>query len=490
MQTRATRESSGAERSLPTDFMWGGSIASHQCEGAWTEDGKGPGIMDYAGQGSARSPRLITPGKLSEDLIYPSHEGVDSYHRYAEDIELIAEAGMNALRISVDWSRIYPHGDDPEPNEAGLAHYECVVNELLAHGITPIVTLCHFEMPYGLVERYGSWLSRETIAHYLRYVRTVVERLSDRVSWWVTFNEINHLDPDVAETDIFTYMLTGLRYSEFENPGQTMATLGYHLALASVSAARLIRSIDPNARAGCVFGPTPIYPRTCRPEDSLAALKLMERDFYQMDAVSSGEYPAWKLEEWERQGIAPNVMDEDAAAFAEGRHDFFGLNYYSSETMGMDAGDDQRSFFGGMPNPYLETTPWGWTIDPIGIRYILNYVYHRFHLPIIVTENGLGMPDRVEEDGSVHDDYRVAYLAAHVSQVYRAVVEDGVRCLGYLMWTPIDLVSATSGELRKRYGIVYVDRDDNAHGSYTRSKKDSYYWFKRLTETNGRSIDD
>lgn len=483
-------EREAARRGLPADFMWGGSLASHQCEGAWQEGGKGPGIMDYVAQGAVGVARPITPGRLEQGLCYPSHEGVDSYHRFEEDIALLAEAGRNALRISVDWSRIYPHGDDAEPNEAGLEHYERIVDALIVHGIEPVVTLCHFEMPYALVERYGSWLSRETIECYLRYVRTVVERLSDRVRWWVTFNEINHLDPNVAETDIFTYMLTGLKYSEFEDPGTTMATLGYHMALASVRAARLIRSIDASAKVGCVFGPTPIYPRTCRPEDALAALQLMERDFYQMDAVCRGAYPAWKLDEWRRMGIEVDVMPQDADDFAAGRHDFFGLNYYSTETMSAQADDEERSFFGGVENPYLERTKWGWTVDPVGLRYVLNYVYHRFHLPVIVTENGIGALDEVGTDGVVHDDYRISYLAAHIRQMREAVTQDGVCCLGYLMWGPIDLVSATTGEMRKRYGLVHVDWDDEGHGTLARTPKDSFYWFKKVTATNGGMLDD
>ena len=429
------------------------------------------------------------PGIIEEGIIYPSHEGVDSYHRYESDIDLMAEMGFNALRISIDWSRIYPNGDDEMPNEAGISHYEAIVDKLIASGIEPIITLCHFEIPYMLVEKYGSWLSRKTISCYLRYVYTVVTRLSDRVHHWITFNEINHLDPMVAESDIFTYMLTGLKYSEFEDSKQTMARLSYHMALASVQAAQLIHQIDPEAKVGCVFGPTPIYPRTCKPEDSLAAMKLMERDFYQMEAVSRGAYPTWKLDEWHRLNIDADVQPEDAINFAKGKHDFLGLNYYSSETMGSGI-NAERTFFGGMKNPYLTQTKWGWTIDPLGIRYILYYVYHRFGLPVLISENGLGANDQMDADGVIHDDYRIAYLRDHLRQVRSSVLEDGVKCLGYLWWGPFDLVSATSGELRKRYGFIYVDRDDEGHGTFARSRKESFYWFKHVIETNGGSIDD
>lgn len=474
---------------LPDDFMWGGSLSSHQCEGAWKEGGKGAGIMDYVGAGSAHDPRPITPGEFRSDVRYPSHAGIDSYHRFTEDIELFGEMGFNALRISIDWSRVYPNGDDTEPNADALAHYDEVVDALIAQGIRPILTLCHFEIPYALVEKYGSFLSRETIDCYLRYTETVVRHFRDRVHWWVTFNEINHLDPNVGETDIFTYMLTGLKYSEFADAKNSMATLGYHMALASVRAAGLIHELDSEAKVGCVFGPTPIYPLTCKPGDCFAALKLMERDFYQMDAVSSGAYPAWKLEEYRRQGIDADVRPEDARDFAEGVHDFFGLNYYSSETMGTDEGAE-RTFFGGMANPYLEQTPWGWTVDSMGIRYVLYYVYHRFHLPVLVTENGLGAFDEPDADGSVHDVYRIGYLKAHLQQVKNSVLEDGVDCLGYFMWGPIDVVSATTGEIRKRYGFVYVDCDDEGNGTLARSRKDSFNWFKEVIATKGGNLDD
>lgn len=478
------------DRKLPAGFLWGGSLASHQCEGAWEEDGKGPGIMDYVAQGSAGTPRQITPGVLDPSLRYPSHDAIDMYHRFEGDIDLFAEMGFSALRISIDWSRIFPNGDDSTPNEQGLLHYEAIIDKLLSVGILPIVTLAHFEMPYALVEKYGSWMSRETIRCYLRYVETVVTRFKDKVKHWVTFNEINHLDPAIPETDIFTYMLTGLRYSCLEDVGHSMANLGYHMALASVSAARLIHRIDPAAKVGCVFGPTPIYPRTCKPEDALAALQLSERDYYQMDAVTNGRYPKWKLDEWRRRGIDVDVRPEDERYFEEGRHDFLGVNYYASETMAAATDDDDRSFFGGIVNPYLEQSKWGWTVDPLGIRYALNYVYHRFQVPVIVTENGLGSQDVVEQDGSIHDDYRIAYLKSHILQVRNAVLEDGVDCRGYLAWGPIDLVSATSGEMRKRYGFIYVDKDDEGGGTLERSRKDSFYWYKQVIETNGGDLDD
>lgn len=475
---------------MPDGFWWGGSLSAHQCEGAWDEDGKGPGIMDYVASGSASEARPITPGMFDDAYDYPSHFGVDFYHRFEEDIALFGKMGFTALRISIDWSRVFPKGDDLLPNEAALAHYDRVIDCMRDHGIEPIVTLCHFEIPYALVEKYGSFLSRKTIECYLHYVEAVVRRYSNRVRWWVTFNEINHLDPNVGETDIFTYMLTGLRYSCFTEVKNTMATLGYHMALASVRAAKLIRSIDPDAKVGCVFGPTPIYPQTCHPMDNLAAMQLMERDFYQIDAVSSGSYPEWKLREYQRQGIVADVRVEDKDDFSEGVHDFIGLNYYSSETIGTQGEGEERAFFGGFANPYLEQTPWGWTVDPIGIRYILYYVYHRFHLPVLITENGIGAYEVPDELGLVHDEHRIEYLRAHIRQVKQSVLVDGVDCLGYLMWGPIDVVSATTGEMRKRYGFIRVDCDDAGKGTFDRSEKDSFDWFKQVIATQGGIIDD
>lgn len=472
---------------LPSGFLWGGSIAAHQCEGAWDEGGKGLATMDLVSAGGAGVPRHISR-ELEEGVRYPSHEGIDFYHCYPEDVALLAEMGVTALRISVDWSRIYPAGDEGWPNRAGLDHYSALVDELLAHGIEPIVTLFHFEMPVGVARRHGSWLSRATIDLYLRFVRTVATELKGRVRRWATFNEMNHIDPAGEASDTFLYLLSGLTVADLENPPSDLARMGYHMTLASVRAARLLREIDPANEVGCVFGITPIYPRSCRPADALCAQRLMDRDLYQADAMCRGVFPAYKLREYARLGIDCGYLPEDDADFACGRLDWLGVNYYASEVASAETSDNGRSFFGGTRNPHLELSEWGWAIDPTGLRYLLNYVSRRYDLPILVTENGLGADDAVDADGCVHDAYRIDYLREHVRAVIEAVCQDDVDCRGYLSWAPIDLVSATTGEMRKRYGFIYVDKHDDGSGSLARLRKDSFHWYQKVIKSNGGDL--
>lgn len=486
--SRTARNSVMKTNEFPKHFLWGGSIAAHQCEGAYQEDGKGLAMMDLVSSGSYETPRHIS-ARLEEGVYYPSHTGIDFYHRYKEDIALFADMGFRSLRISIDWSRIYPNGDDEVANELGLQFYHDVIDTMISYHIEPIVTLYHFEMPMHVVEAYGSWLNRETIQLYVRFCDTVIRSLKGKVQYWVTFNEMNHLDPTSEVTDIFTYMITGLKYSELADKKQALATLGYHMSVASVKVVQLAHEIDASNQVGCVFGITPYYPKTCKPEDVLAANKAMNRDFYQIDAMCNGEFPAYKVKEYERNDIHIEVSEEDSIAFAKGKLDFIGLNYYASEVVAANVEeDDQASFFGGMDNPYLTKSNWGWTIDPTGLRYLLNYTYQRYGLPIIITENGLGAFDQVEENGEIQDDYRIDYLNQHISSVMQSVEEDGVDCFGYLMWGPIDLVSATTGEMKKRYGFIYVDKQDQGEGSYDRKPKKSFHWYKEVIQTNGGSL--
>lgn len=473
---------------LRKDFLWGGSIAAHQCEGAWNVDGKGIGIMDLVTSGSYEVPREICKD-IEEGKRYPSHEGIDFYHRFKEDIALFGEMGFKALRISIDWSRIYPNGDDEEPNKKGIEYYQSVVDELIKNGIEPIVTLYHFEMPVNLVRKYGSWTNRKVIDFYLKYCKTMFEALKGKVKYWVTFNEMNHIDPQTEASDIFTYIIAGLKFSEMVEKKQTLATIGYNMTLAGVKAVELAHEIDPNNKVGCVFGLTPVYPINCNPVNVMNAFKEMDRDFYQIDAMCNGCFPKYKLKEYKDSDIQLEISNEDKESFYNGKLDFIGVNYYSTSVAHYEGDDDgEETLFGGVQNPYLEKSKWGWSIDPIGLRYLLNYVYRRYELPIIVSENGLGAMDKVEADGSINDDYRIDYLNQHLVQLKKAAEEDGVECCGYLMWGPIDLVSATTGEMKKRYGFIYVDKQDDGTGDYSRKKKKSFDWYKEVIESNGESL--
>ena len=473
---------------LRKDFLWGGSIAAHQCEGAWNVDGKGIGIMDLVTSGSYEVPREICKD-IEDGKRYPSHEGIDFYHRFKDDIALFGEMGFKALRISIDWSRIYPNGDDEEPNKKGIEYYQSVVDELLKNGIEPIVTLYHFEMPVNLVRKYGSWTNRKVIDFYLKYCKTMFEALKGKVKYWVTFNEMNHIDPQTEASDIFTYIIAGLKFSEMVEKKQTLATIGYNMTLAGVKAVELAHEIDPNNKVGCVFGLTPVYPINCNPVNVMNAFKEMDRDFYQIDAMCNGCFPKYKLKEYKDSDIQLEISNEDKESFYNGKLDFIGLNYYSTSVAHYEGDDNgEETLFGGVQNPYLEKSKWGWSIDPIGLRYLLNYVYRKYELPIIVSENGLGAMDKVEEDGSINDDYRIDYLNQHLIQLKKAAEEDGVDCFGYLMWGPIDLISATTGEMKKRYGFIYVDKQDDGTGDYSRKKKKSFDWYKEVIESNGESL--
>lgn len=468
-------------------FLWGGSIAAHQCEGAFGDDGKGLAIMDLVTNGSYEKPREICK-QIEKDKFYPSHTAIDFYYRYKEDIALFAKMGFKALRISIDWSRIYPLGDEEQPNQAGINHYIAVVEELHRYGIEPIVTLCHFEMPYHLVEKYGSWENRKLIDFYLKYCKTMFEALKGKVRYWVTFNELNHIDPATEASDIFTYMIAGLKFSEMKNPAQTLASIGYNMTAASVKAVALGHEIDAKNQIGCVFGLQPVYAYNCRPDNALRSFWEMYRDFYQLDGMCRGRFPDYKLKEYERMGIVLEGLEEDKEDFQKGILDFIGVNYYSSSVGHCEEMEGDETLFGGVQNPYLELSKWGWSIDPKGLRYLLNAVYRMYAKPIIVTENGLGAVDELTQDGRVKDDYRISYLEQHLKQLKLAVEEDGVDCFGYLMWGPIDLVSATTGEMKKRYGFIYVDKNDDQTGSMKRYVKDSFYWYQEVIRTNGEIL--
>lgn len=457
-------------------FLWGGSIASHQCEGAYNQDGKGLGIMDLVTVGSVSKPREFHDA-IQDGVVYPSHYGIDFYHRYKEDIALFKEAGFTSLRISVDWSRIFPNGDDKEPNRAGIEHYRNVIMELRRQEIEPIVTLFHFEMPMNVVRKYGSWENRETIDLYLKYAKTMFTEFKDIVTYWATFNEMNHMDSEMEMTDFFTYMNTGLCYSELKEPAKVMVRCSYNMTLASVKAVKLGHEINPEFQIGCVFGVTPVYAWSSNPEDSIKAFQAMDKDWYQIDAMCKGEFPEYKLETYRQRGVDIKISEEDKQAFREGKIDFIGVNYYGSAVESALETGEESNFFGGQNNPYLEQSDWGWTIDPKGLRYVLMLMDRRYHLPMIITENGLGAVDKLE-DGQVHDQYRIHYLKEHLDQLKIAIEEDKVNCFGYLMWGPIDLISATTGEMKKRYGFIYVDQDDAGNGSLDRIKKDSFQWYK------------
>lgn len=458
------------------NFLWGGSIAAHQCEGGFNEGNKGISNMDLVTQGSKDNPREIH-NQINKDFVYPSHRGIDFYNRYKEDILLFSELGFNALRISIDWSRIFPNGDDEYPNEEGLKFYENVIDELLKYNIEPIITLFHFELPINLVKKYNGWADRKVIELFEKFAKVLFTRFINKVKYWVTFNEINHLDPNSVSSEFFTYYLSGLNYLDLDNPKQTVAQIAYNTALASARVVTLGHKINQDFKIGCVFGLNPKYPESCKPETVLNNLLENEKELFQIDAMCNGEFPKYKLREFSNQDIFIDLEDNDKNDFKEGKLDFIGINYYMSSVTPNNIKKDE-ALFGGVQNPYLKLSEWGWAIDPVGLRYTMNWIYKRYQIPIMITENGLGAVDCMMDDGNINDDYRIDYMKNHIDEMFKAIEKDFVDCLGYLSWAPIDLVSASTGEMSKRYGYIYVDLNDDGSGSMNRYKKKSFYWFK------------
>ena len=472
---------------FPQGFFWGGATAANQFEGAWDVDGRGPSVDDHFLGGTVDTPREITL-KIDPDRFYPNHDGIDFYHRYEEDIALFAEMGFTMFRMSISWSRIFPNGDDAEPNEAGLAFYDRVFDCCRAHGIEPLVTLSHYEMPYHLVEAYNGWASRELIGFFERYCKTLFERYRDKVTYWLTFNEINCGTGDMG--NLFeTSMIQG-----YEGPASGVRTTPqqryqalHHQFVASARVIRYAHEHYPRFKMGNMDCFILSYAATCDPADVLANQAEMRRmNWYCSDVQVRGAYPSYARRFWRENGIELQLAPSDLEDLAKGTVDFYTFSYYMSSTVGTHA--DQEQMGGNMSmggrNPYLKSTDWGWQIDPTGLRVALNEIYDRYRIPLMVVENGMGAYDEVEADGSIHDPYRIDYLKSHVRAMGEAI-DDGVDLIGYTWWGPIDLVSAGTGEMRKRYGFIYVDKHDDGTGTYERRRKDSFFAYRKIIESNG-----
>lgn len=465
---------------FPADFLWGGATAANQVEGAFDQDGKGLSVQDVMPRGIS-GPRSATPTPDNLKLV-----AIDHYNRYAEDIALFAEMGFGVYRFSIAWSRIFPKGDETEPNEAGLAFYDRVLDELEKHGIQPLVTISHYETPLHLAETYGGWASRELIGFYERYARTLFERYGSRVKYWLTFNEINSLLHA-------PFMSGGIPIPDGGSvPDDVLYQAMHHELVASARATRIAREVAPGAQVGCMVLSMPIYPLTPSPDDALAVLTADHANLVYGDVHTRGEYPGYFLRTLREKGIELDITDEDREDLTN-TVDFVSFSYYMSVAETADA-DKKKSgegnIMGGVQNPTLEASEWGWQIDPVGLRLVLNQFWDRWQKPLFIVENGLGARDQlVEVDGekTVVDDYRIAYLNDHLVQVGEALA-DGVRVLGYTSWGCIDIVSASTAQLSKRYGFIYVDRDDDGSGSLDRYRKKSFHWYADVIRSNGASL--
>ena len=468
------------EMSFPKNFLWGGATAANQCEGAYNEDGKGLSTQDIMPKG-IMGPVTDEPTEDNMKLI-----GIDFYHRYKEDIKMFAEMGFKTFRLSIAWSRIFPNGDDKVPNEKGLEFYDRVFDELAKYGIEPLVTLSHYETPLALAKNYDGWVNRDLIGFFENYARTVFTRYKDKVKYWLTFNEIN-------SATHFPYMSAGIWTPKEKLSKQNLYQAMHHELVASALAVKIAHEINPNFQVGCMILGVPNYPLTSMPADVLKAMEQDRQNLFFADVHARGEYPTYMNRFFKENDIKLNITDEDKDIL-KNTVDFISFSYYMSSCATADPEKNLKgkgNLNGGGPNPYLKASDWGWQIDPEGLRYILNLLYDRYQKPLFIVENGLGAFDELitDENGNktVNDDYRITYLNDHLVQVAEAI-EDGVEVMGYTTWGCIDLVSASTAELRKRYGFIYVDRNDDGTGTLDRYKKKSFNWYKEVIATNGTSL--
>ncbi len=473
---------------MPEDFLWGGATAANQCEGAWQEGGRGLANVDLIPYGKDRFPVALGKMRMLEcdaEHKYPSHEAIDFYHHYREDIALFAEMGFKCYRMSIAWTRIFPNGDESEPNEEGLKFYDNVFDECIKHGIEPIVTLVHFDAPVHLIKEFGGWKNRKMISCFEKYARTVLTRYKDKVKYWLTFNEINMLLH-------LPFMGAGILFEEGENEEQVKYTAAHHELLASAVAVKIAHEVNSKMKVGCMLAAGQYYPYSCRPEDIWESISDDRKNYFFIDVQSRGEYPNFAKKELERKGIALPVLPGDKNILKDGTVDFISFSYYSSRVSAAQDTDAPRTggnaIINGVKNPYLKASDWGWQIDPEGLRITLNVLYDRYQKPLFIVENGLGTNDKVEEDGSVNDDERIEYMKAHILEMEKAVEEDGVPLMGYTMWGPIDIVSASTGEMKKRYGFIRVNKNDDGTGDLVRSRKKSFDWYRKVIETNGEEL--
>jgi 6-phospho-beta-glucosidase len=475
---------------MPDNFLWGGATAANQCEGAYREGGRGLSSVDVIPFGPDRMP--VARGQMKmlacdSEHSYPAHEAIDMYHHFKEDIALFAQMGFKCYRLSVSWTRIFPNGDDETPNEAGIRFYNDLFDECLRNRIEPLVTICHFDTPVALIKKYGGWKDRRMVDAYLRYCEVLFRQYGKKVKYWITFNEINMLLH-------MPFMGAGIVFEEGENPEQVKYQAAHHELLASAKAVKLAHEIMPDAKVGCMLAAGQFYPYTCAPADVYKAMEYDRDNYFFIDVQARGTYPVWAVKRMEKAGVRIQTEAGDEDILKAGVVDFVSLSYYCSRCISDDPEilknkSRGNAVINAVINPYLKSSEWGWQIDPLGLRITLNTLYDRYGKPLFIVENGLGANDTVEEDGTIHDPYRIDYMREHIRAMMEAVNEDGIPLLGYTCWGCIDLVSASTGEMKKRYGMIYVDKQNDGSGDLKRLKKDSFYWYQKVIRTNGEDLD-
>ena len=472
-----------AEYKIPEQFLWGGAISANQTEGAFLEDGKGMSAVDILPAGKARVQAIFHPAEAMHTVYdyYPSHEAIDFYHHYKEDIKMLAEMGIKVFRTSISWSRIFPNGDDTCANEMGLQFYDDLFDTCLKYGIEILVTMNHFDTPLALIKKYGGWKDRRVVLCFEKYVRTICKRYKGKVKYWIPLNEINMLMH-------VPYLGAGLLEEGDALTEKIKYQTAHHQLVASALAAKIAREEDPGCKIGCMLAAGSIYPYSCKPDDVLAALENEHESYFFIDVQSRGYYPSYAKAMFRRKDIEIHMERGDELLLRENTVDFIAFSYYSSRCAAAadgDAGEKaEGNAFLGVKNPYLETSDWGWQIDAKGLRITMHQLYDRYQKPLFIIENGLGAADTLTDDGKIEDDYRIAYHEAHIREMTQAMSE-GVELLGYTTWGCIDLISSGSGEMKKRYGFIYVDKDNDGKGTLKRYKKKSYEWYKNVIANNG-----
>lgn len=470
---------------FPKGFLWGGALAANQAEGAHLEGGKGLTTVDMIPHGPSRmAVKLGQEKRVSprDDEFYPSHGAIDFYHRYREDIALMAEMGFTVFRTSIAWARLYPRGDEREPNPEGIAFYRALFEECKKHGIEPLVTLCHFDVPMHLVTEYGSWRNRQMVTFFTRYARTCFEAFDGLVKYWLTFNEINILLHS-------PFSGAGLVFEEGEHQEQVKYQAAHHELIASALATRIAHEVNPANQVGCMLAGGSFYPYSCKPEDVWAALQKERENLLFIDVQARGTYPAYAARVFRDKGVVL-VKEPGDDELLQHTVDFVSFSYYASRCAAADMNQGNTSeanVVKSLKNPYIEVSEWGWGIDPLGLRITINALHDRYQKPLFLVENGLGAVDEVNEQGEIEDDYRIAYLREHI-QAMGDAIEDGIPLMGYTSWGCIDLVSASTGEMSKRYGFVHVDRDDAGRGTLARKRKKSFWWYRKVIASHGEDL--
>jgi 6-phospho-beta-glucosidase len=470
---------------FPENFLWGGAVAANQCEGAYLTDGRGMSLIDILPDAAHGRWEALADPKQAMEIdygCYPSHGSIDFYHHYQDDIKLLAEMGFKCFRTSISWSRIFPNGDDAQPNEQGLEFYDRLFDECKKYDIEPIVTLNHFDTPLNLYKEYGGWKSRKCINFYLMFCDTVFKRYNNKVRYWLTFNEINmvlHVP----------FLGGGIDLKEEDNPLQAKYQVAHHQLVASAMATKLGHSINPENKIGCMLAAGSCYPNSCDPKDVWEGIQADRENYFFTDIQVRGYYPAYSERFFEENNIRIDMGENDLRVLKAYTADYIAISYFSSRLVSatQEYRQNENNVFASLKNPYLEESGWGRQIDPIGFRITLNAIYDRYQKPLFVVENGIGLSDYVEEDGTINDNDRIDFLRAHISQMKEAI-RDGVELIGYNVWSCIDLVSTCSGDMMKRYGLIYVDRDNCGNGTLERKKKNSFYWYQKVIKSNGEDL--